>query len=342
MNIFPWSWVTKNLDPNVTNALVFVHGFNVTSSDATGEFGEAYKRAYWQGFRGNFIGFSWYGDPPPVVSSTGNGSPLSPANFDGAVQNALETAGTFLNFVQVLETPNSAGGEGIPANNVNVMAHSLGNLVVWDALRIEKALGGSPVINNLVDVESAVWADAFTPLTPITLPSPPAAPTALTVQDLRIDSWLGYFVPTGGLGSTTLGNVINSYYGADGALQLERDNDFLFNGTDKAHPVQPPTFAPPVAPAPPRDDTNLWNTPSIWSEYWNEHDSNVSVGRAIGMMQNPAANVNVDASLYGWGNADSTDPLHHSDFLDEPYPDIYAWWQTILARGVPVGQQRGM
>jgi len=42
------------------------------------------------------------------------------------------------------------------------MAHSLGNLVMWDALRISANYDpGTPLINNAISVEAAVWPEAF-------------------------------------------------------------------------------------------------------------------------------------------------------------------------------------
>jgi hypothetical protein len=323
LSLFPWSILSNHIDPNVGNALIFVHGYNVTYDGAIAEFGEAYKRAFWQGFRGNFIGFAWDGNP---------GIPA--LNYDGAVQNALETSGTFLSFLQYLESPVAGSGPGIAPKNVSVMAHSLGNLVVWDATRIANAEKLGPVLGNLIDVESAVWADAYNPLAPVTFPPDPLSGTiALSIQDLEIDSWLGYFVPAGVPNAAVAGNVVNSYYAGDQALQYyERLNDFLYNQYDKATETPQPPF---------RNDANLWDTPSLWSVYWPTTFTSDSVGLAVGTVPNPAAKINIDASQYGWGNSDSTDPLHHSDFLKMPYPDIFAWWQVIFGGSVPLGQQKG-
>jgi chitodextrinase len=89
---------------------VFVHGYNVDGSEARGWDSELFKRMYALGSRARFVGVSWNG-------STG-------VDYHQAVFHAFQT-GDLLN--QAL---------GLPAGaDVTVAAHSLGNVVVSQAIQ---------------------------------------------------------------------------------------------------------------------------------------------------------------------------------------------------------------
>ncbi len=54
--------------------------------------------------------------------------------------------------------------------------------------------------------------------------------------------------------------------------------------------------------------------------------------------------LNIDASTLGWDH--SWDPLGHSAFSSDPYPEIYQWWKVVFAGGgdaanaaVPIGNE---
>jgi len=52
------------------------------------------------------------------------------------------------------------------------MAHILGNLSVWDALRIHQWRSpGTQIVNNFLGVQSAVWEDTFWPCASVAYPS---------------------------------------------------------------------------------------------------------------------------------------------------------------------------
>lgn len=101
---------TPGLDDSETNGknIVFIHGFNVSQQNARGWNAEFYKRLYQSGSRAKFTGITWHGDTNP--------------NYHKAVINAFETGDRLGGLLSFLE------GE------VNIAAHSLGNLVVSHAI----------------------------------------------------------------------------------------------------------------------------------------------------------------------------------------------------------------
>ncbi len=53
-------------DNKVDKTLIWVHGYNVTGEAAAATFAEVFKRLYHQGFKGEFIGFTWFGNPSGI------------------------------------------------------------------------------------------------------------------------------------------------------------------------------------------------------------------------------------------------------------------------------------
>ncbi len=93
--------------------LVFVHGFNVSEKQARGWNAEMFKRLYWSGSRALFTAVIWQGDESGVVD------PLYQKNVNNA----------FLTAPYLAQSVNTFDGEK------NVMAHSLGNMVVSSAIQ---------------------------------------------------------------------------------------------------------------------------------------------------------------------------------------------------------------
>ena len=94
---------------------VFVHGFNVDPDAARGWHAEIFKRLHQLGSRTRFIGVSWHGDVGDVVP-----------DYHRAVRNAFRTSRTLNTFL-----PDE------PDAKVTIAAHSLGNMVVGNAIERE-------------------------------------------------------------------------------------------------------------------------------------------------------------------------------------------------------------
>jgi len=128
----------------VTNTpyILLVHGYNMPpwAKDCYGE--TAYKRLYWQGYQGRFGEFNW-----PTAQN--------PLEFGSSELQAWQSAQGLLNKLEDLNATYPG--------QVYLMAHSLGNVVAGEALR----LATNQVVNTYLAMQAAVTAHAYDPTTPI-------------------------------------------------------------------------------------------------------------------------------------------------------------------------------
>jgi Concanavalin A-like lectin/glucanases superfamily len=108
-------------EPDTTdNNFVFVHGYNVLPNEARGVAANMFKRLYWSGSHAKFWAVTWEGADTKGTYPFGN---LFTPDYHTNVYNAFNTAAAFATFVATLTN-----------GPVVVAAHSLGNMVVLDAL----------------------------------------------------------------------------------------------------------------------------------------------------------------------------------------------------------------
>jgi pimeloyl-ACP methyl ester carboxylesterase len=139
--------------------LVFLHGYNVNGRGARGWHAEAFKRLFWSGNKGRFVGISWYGDQTQLLPIG-----VTPKYYEN-VENALNTAEFLSEFVNGL-------GDG----KKFVASHSLGGLVV-----------ASAIANEGMDVEKAFLIDPA-------LPTEALLPESAILNDIHMEpsSWRDY------------------------------------------------------------------------------------------------------------------------------------------------------
>ena len=139
---------------------VLVHGWNMTdgtngnATDWKKAFAEtAFKRLYWQGFRGNFESFDW----PTFSDSEGpvQGGPLlesSNFSYNASEFQAFRSGQALKNLLAGLR----ADGP------VHLLAHSMGNVVAAEALRQWAAnQGNGPLVTSYVAMQGALSAGAY-------------------------------------------------------------------------------------------------------------------------------------------------------------------------------------
>jgi Bacterial Ig domain len=151
-------WTAKNPDPSAPGYILYVHGWNMEpwEKDAFAE--TAYKRLYWQGYRGRFGTFQW----PTTVFQ------LSTAlkSYDNGEYAAWQAAHSLENLFFTLN--------GIYGNNVYVIAHSMGNVVTGEALRLAAAAGSGQLLAGYVATQAAVpgstWDSSLTTTAPLSVP----------------------------------------------------------------------------------------------------------------------------------------------------------------------------
>ena len=152
---------------NTKDVLVFLHGFNVNLAEGFDFHRTIFRRLYWTGYRGNYIGWCWtgndIGDGTGIVQEE-NGNVyfevitrFAKEWFDTNVYRALQSSRALCKFIRT---------ELAGCAHVNLAAHSLGNLVMWDALRLNTyndylEFPTTKQIDNVISIEGAVWSEAF-------------------------------------------------------------------------------------------------------------------------------------------------------------------------------------
>lgn len=121
--------------------IVYVHGWNMASWEKDRYAETMYKRLYWQGYQGRFGSFRW-----PCNAF----SPLHLGNYDVGEWTAWQSG-------QPLETFLSRLNSQYPGK-VYVLAHSMGNVVTGEALRLA---GTNTIVNTYVASQAAVSARAY-------------------------------------------------------------------------------------------------------------------------------------------------------------------------------------
>jgi len=127
--------------------IVYVHGWNMKTWEKDRWAETMYKRLYWQGYQGRFGSFRW---------PTGNGfssiiSVLTDANnYNNSEWTAWKSGQPLENFL--------AGLNSHYPGKVYVLAHSMGNVVTGEALRLA---GTNVIVNTYVASQAAISARAY-------------------------------------------------------------------------------------------------------------------------------------------------------------------------------------
>jgi len=186
---------------------MFVHGYNSNEASARKYNGILFKNMFLGlGFRGHYVGFLWHGD---AWHDPANSFALFRPNVGRALQSGQSLADALTSLNQQVTT----------SENVDVMAHSLGNLVVWEGARLLERVAQKPWPNgryakSYVMVEGAVQREVFRPEGPYTN----SDQTVYTANELRTHSWAFWCNQTNHNTSGVFNQVYNSYNAGDTAL----------------------------------------------------------------------------------------------------------------------------
>jgi len=136
--------------PEDKKYIVFVHGWNMIPWEKDSFAETAFKRLHWQGYKGRYAAFQWpttYGFPGWGYS----GVLLDRNNFDSGEYSAWRSGPALANLL-------SSFNSQCPGA-VNVIGHSMGNVVTGEALRLMQRAGQS--IHGYTACQAAVEAEAF-------------------------------------------------------------------------------------------------------------------------------------------------------------------------------------
>jgi hypothetical protein len=295
---------------------VLVHGFNVDFAGSLGFTKTWSKRLYWTGHPvlrrqgtdwrqadqggvevdgAHVITLSWPGNEN-VVLDAGAGIRFPAAEFRG-----FESGVAAARFLAMLKN-------GSPDRTLNVIAHSLGNLVINNALR-RPEIGGSHVVDRYIMHDAAVTSDAF-------IGSEPPLPDTRSTPA----SWSGYFAD-----NFDRTQIYNTYNHADQVLLvawtasqvLHKPTGDLFNAI---------TFRTPDG----------GSEDSLWPEGGN-HEGAIREWASLAYMQSapagtagrfvvPGASKNADFGPYAAG-ANFSDS--HSYMANLRFSRVFPGFQTI-------------
>ncbi len=144
-------------DPTANDYILFVHGWNMAPWEKDAFAATMMKRLYWQGYKGKFGTFQW----PTTYSVTDwefiedSRDKLQEAtSYDDGEYAAWQSSIPLENLLSVL---NKTYG-----NRFFVLAHSMGNVVAGEALRIA-GQGGQTLVNTYIASQAAVPGHCYDP-----------------------------------------------------------------------------------------------------------------------------------------------------------------------------------
>jgi hypothetical protein len=207
--------------PAENNYILFVHGWNLAPWERDAFAETAFKRLYWQGYKGRFGAFQW----PTGYGFTGWKSvPTDPDNYDNSEFNAWSSGTGLLGLLNSLIS-------SYPGH-VYLIAHSMGNVVAGEALKLA---GSNQVVNTYIAMQGAVPAHCYDQIADFrTIPLLLESGTPDRYANYPTNNGLCYFYGTAGAGS-----YINFYNPLDYALDkwttdqnLKPDLSYSYDGTN--------------------------------------------------------------------------------------------------------------
>lgn len=130
--------------------IVFIHGYRLPPWERQTFAETALKRLYWQQFGGRMLLVSW----PTEYVATDFGQAFNPRNYDRSEWVARTVGAKFL--PAVITSLN--GRFNTNSTNITVLCHSMGNIVLAEAVR---AMNGASVANTYIALQSADVAAAY-------------------------------------------------------------------------------------------------------------------------------------------------------------------------------------
>jgi hypothetical protein len=199
-----------------TTYILHVHGFNMPTWTKDRYAETEFKRLYWQGYQGRFGEFRWPTTQQGIFNAT--------SAFDDSENQAWSSAPGLLNLLTNLNAEYPG--------NVYLTAHSHGNVVAGEALRLATQQGLGQLVNTYVAMQGAVDSHAYDPTTPT---RPVSFATPDRYGQYYTNGAASYFS-----GSASAGTYVNFFNTNDYALtilwqpdqNLKPDAGYGYSSTD--------------------------------------------------------------------------------------------------------------
>lgn len=211
---------------------VFVHGWRLTQEERISFAESSYKRMFWEGYKGQFAVFTW----PTQITDNPVGDP---GNFDRSEFVAWNSAAGLNAMLKSIRSDNYIPAE-VNGGKLSVMAHSMGNIVLSEALYLNQ--GSGKLVTNAIMSQAALSANYFSG--DATLPdmyNATAAPSWKAHTNFGVAPFVTYTAPSfpaeGAIGGskarfqfllgTSAGTIYNYFNPDDYALASWRVNQAM-------------------------------------------------------------------------------------------------------------------
>jgi hypothetical protein len=186
---------TANLLGNDTNLIVFVHGFNVGTWNWLDDSDTVLKRLYWAGYQGTFASVKW----PAVVVSSWTGITQNTTIFNKSEINSCKASFALKSYLSQLRSR-------FPNYQLNILAHSQGNVIVGEAIE-----QGAP-FDNYILTQAAMSASSYD----VDAPTNSLLAAAESAYATPISQPMGYL----GVYTNMSGNIVSFFNTNDSALNV--------------------------------------------------------------------------------------------------------------------------
>ena len=202
--------------PEEKDYILFVHGWRLKPWEKEAFADSSYKRLFWQGYNGRFGALQW-----PTEWSSKIKLPIDPRNYDRSERKAYTSAAGLHHLFRDLN--------GKYPDKVRVFAHSMGNIVVSEALKLEadylwppKAFEGSAekIVHTYIASQAASVAQSYDKAIPSNLGGNPEAPN-IYMEYPGVESPQPYDEVYFNDLRAAAGNIVNFYNPSDSALTDE-------------------------------------------------------------------------------------------------------------------------
>jgi hypothetical protein len=177
------------------SVILFVHGWRMGVWDYHSFSESMFKRLYWQGFKGRFAALRW-----PTLSKDTDGPVGQFATYNRSEFRAFQSARGVSDYLAHLR-------QRFPDRSINVAAHSMGGIVMAEALKRDVGLGRRS-INHLVIMQAAVPAHCYDTTLPNYVPFVSAETNILSMP--TPDTYRGYPGAINGAVSNSIVNFFNT------------------------------------------------------------------------------------------------------------------------------------
>jgi pimeloyl-ACP methyl ester carboxylesterase len=234
------NWADSSSDED-TNIIVFVHGWRMGVWDYYNFSESMFKRLYWQGYRGRFASIRW--DTLSKDDFKFASTLQSFTTYNSSEYRAWESAKGVSDYLTSLK-------QRFPNYNLSVCAHSMGNVVMAEALKLQLAAGQRNV-NNYVLMQAAVPAScydtSFTNYAPM-LAAEASQPTPNT-----------YWGHPGAINGAVSGHLVNFFNANDYALATATIYIPLYGNKPVSWEANQMDYKPDSGFNYTTDGTNSWN-----------------------------------------------------------------------------------